>query len=313
MKVGFFAHHPGPCNTLTPIIKRLREKKEYELFLFPFHTYVQKEWETKECFEESTFSLKEYVPKDLDVLFYCASSLFPSERAIPSFCKKHNIISISTVDIFWANDETLLERFKEVPDYIITPNKATKEQIERLNIQSTVLDLGCPQFDSYFTSKKKIINIKKPYTVSFISVPSGNELASPTSKRLQKFFHELIEVTTKYPDLIQTIYYCHHPRETHDFYDSFLEKNPELSSIIQKNPYQDTPKACEVSDIIIGDTSTVLYTQAMLRKKVIFYKTKELLEEYLKEPERIPDIADTFNLPENATDNILKFLETLKK
>ena len=310
MKIGFIAHHPGSANTLTNLIHQLGMREGNEIYAYGFIPYIESVW-GKDCYyDDTTFSTTTDVPKDLDVLFYCAASNKPNENVIPRFCKENNIVSISIIDLFDLSDDNILTRYAYVPDVIITPDEITRQQLFRLGIPAFVLNLGNPHFDN-FTCKKKLDKKRTefPITASYISYPASSDLLCDTAESSKEIIKELLSYIKNYPN-IEKLYICTHPRESPEWLDNFLRENADLlKGRIQLNPYENTTKACEDSDVIIGYNSTVLYEQAMSGKPVIFWSNAENLVEDLHAIEAItpPNIQIT----EDAATKITTFLNAL--
>lgn len=309
MKIGFIAHHPGSANTLTNLIHHLKLKEGNTLYAYGFIPYVETVWGKGCYYDDTTFSTDLDVPKDLDVLFYCAASNKPNEDAIPAFCKRNNIVSISIIDLFDLSDENILARYKHAPDVIITPNEATRQQVLRLKIPSFALNLGNPHFDSFTDFKVPKPSKKENLIASYISYPASHDLLCDTAESSKEIIQELAHYVSEHTN-IDTLYICTHPRESTEWISRFLtESEVQLNGRIRLNPFSNTTDACAVSDVVIGDNSTVLYEQSMTGKPVIFWSNAKNLSVALSDITAIQ--PPSIHITENATNKVLTFLYAL--
>lgn len=308
MKIGFLCFHPGAVNTLTKVIKELSKDKNNELFFFPFIEYAIHEWGLKDTYvHKDSPEFFECVPKDLDVLIYSSAADSFVEREIPSFCKVHGIVSISTVDVFWIDENEIKRRFKTKPDIIITPEKSTKEMIENLNWGVKVCNLGNPHLelekthDGSFNFENKVL--------TYVSFPSGNEIKCDTDELSKKIMKELIEISIKNP-FVTKLYLAPHPRENLNYIKKVVDEYNNIIKKIEINPYKTTSECCLNSDIIIGHSSTVLYEEMLKGKPVIFYKDKFQLENLLNS-RKITNEID-FEIPTDSVKNIVHLILNCK-
>ena len=111
LKVGFIAFHPGATNTLTKIINQLRNEG-HEVVCYPFLNYARDKWNVldKSIYEDSPEFFDD-LPTDFNAILYSSAADSYVENYLPLFCKKHNICCISTIDVFWINENELERRF----------------------------------------------------------------------------------------------------------------------------------------------------------------------------------------------------------
>lgn len=305
-KIGFIAFHPGSTNTLTKIIDACK-KENYEVYTYPFLNYAQKEWNQKKLYVDGMDFFNE-VPKDLDILFYSAAANSIVETYIPIFCRENNIISISTVDIFWLTKENLLTRFSTIPDIIITPEKRVQNMLKELNMNCRVENLGNPYFDINKSLKKKLDNAKKK--LCYISFPSTNAVMGNTDDYSKSIMRELVDIV-KIDTSIQTLYLCLHPRESNEFALNLINENRDLKDKVILNPYINTTECCKHVDVVIGWNSTVLFEEYLRGKAVLFYKDKEQLVNDLRDINLLYNKKIEVDLPKNVVENYLLLINGL--
>jgi len=300
MKIGFLCFHPGSVNTVTKVIKELKENEKCDLYYYPFIDYALKEWgiEGHNVYQE-TEDFFDSVEKDLDILVYSPAAGSFIEDEVPEFCRSNNILSIGTIDIFWLEEKEIKRRFKNVPDIIITPEQSIKKMIDNFNWECDVLNLGNPHLEvkkvhnGDFKENNKVLN--------YISFPCSNALKCDTDEFSKEIMRELSSII-EHDTSIDTLYISTHPRENTDFVEHLMKFNNK----IQLNPFRNTDEACDISDIIIGHNSTVLYEQMLKGKPVVFYKNKEELKRSIMS-KKIENNVD-FVLPKNCAKNIAKLI-----
>lgn len=305
-KIGFIAFHPGSTNTLTKIVHTCRDKG-YEVYTYPFLEYAKVAWNEEKLYEDSMdFFLN--VPKDLDIIFYCAASNSMVETYLPKFCKENNIISISTIDVFWLTKENLIQRFPTVPDIIITPEKRVEKMLEKLDLGCRVENLGNPYFDIDKSLKKELNNQDK--TLAYISFPCSNDIMCDTAEFSKKIMNELVDIV-KNDKTIRKLYLCLHPRESKEFTLNLINKNEELNNIVSINPYRNTTECCQHVDVIVGWSSTVLFEEYLRGKAVLFYEDKEQLKNDLGDVNLLYEKKIEADLPSNVLENYFKLIDEL--
>lgn len=134
--------------------------------------------------------------KDLDVLLYSSAAGSIVEEGIPEFCRKHKIKSISTIDVFWIDEEEIKRRFKSKPDIIITPEISILKMIEGFNWDEVeVYNLGNPHLEIKKIEKEK--RKRKEFTLNFISFPNGNDILCETDPMGKVMIKEIAEVISE--------------------------------------------------------------------------------------------------------------------
>lgn len=305
MRIGFLAFHPGAVNTLTKVIDELRKHDDCELFFYPFLEYATKEWELEnQVIFEDSIDFFNILRSDLDVLLYSSAADSVVENMIPIFCESNGITSISTVDVFWIDENEIKRRFKNKPNIIITPEKSVLEIIENLNWTDVkAYNLGNPHLEIQVEKEKKLK--KNGIILNFISFPAGNEILCETDFKSKEIIKEISEIMLNYSE-IKKMYISPHPREKIQSIEEFIESlDSELTLKLEINPYNSTKKCCENSDVIVGHSSTVLYEELLKGKNVIFYKNKKDFKEKLKNNE-FQEI--NFTLPKNCSKNIVELI-----
>lgn len=310
MKIGFLAFHPGAVNTLTKVINELKKHDDCELFFYPFLEYAIKEWglENKVIFEDS-IDFFEILRKDLDVLLYSSAADSVVENMIPSFCRINGITSISTVDVFWIDEDEIKKRFKNKPDIIITPEKSVLQMIENLNWKNVkAYNLGNPHLEIQEEKEKKLT--ENEIVLNFISFPAGKEILCETDSKSKEIMKEISEVISSFSE-IKKMYISPHPREKVQSIEEFIESlESELRLKLEINPYNSTEECCENSSIIVGHSSTVLYEQLLKGRNVIFYKNKK---DFRNKLENSDYKKVDFILPKNCAKNIAELVLKNKK
>jgi hypothetical protein len=290
-RVGFIAMGPGSANCLFPLIKEIENRQE--LVLIALHPFVSTLWSTEQ-FEgdlEATIST-------LDILFYGTGSGNQIETLIPKIAKKYNVTSVSILDIFWSEKEDYKMRYPVIPDWIIVTTEDNKNDIiNEINInKDNVLVLGNPHFDrlNKIEIKQKVINF--PLDTVYFSQPSSTSNFSETNIESQKAIKELLEIQAN-TNLIKSITFCKHPRETNSFYEKLnlkIEDRDSFEVMLEK-------------DLNIGCGTTLQYESMLLGINTIFYqegKLKEQIMNFEQGNEKNMNLKIT-----NATKNIIDFFE----
>lgn len=298
MKIGFVAHGPASGNALKPLIAEFR--KLNEVYLYPFHPYVEDLWQEEIKDIEKGLTLCQ---KDLDVIFYGTGSGHLVETSVPQFGRVHGVITVSILDTFCDTQESMKKRFPETPDYIICPNQKVKEVVlSSILIDSkNVLVLGNPHLDRLNVLKKTIKDVEQvsiPYRVAFISEPSDSSSFSSTSDRAKLLFEKLLLLYNN-SELVQELIFCPHPRESHGFID---EISPESKSL------QSSFDVAIQSDIVIGFESIILYEMVYLGKRTIFANDLTSLNALFTVG---LNISRSVDIVSNATENIVAWLKSL--
>lgn len=311
MKIGFLAFHPGAVNTMTKVINELKKNEECSLFFYPFLEYAVKEWDLEDntaIFKDS-IEFFDLLNKDLDVLLYSSAAGSIVEEGIPEFCRKHKIKSISTIDVFWIDEEEIKRRFKSKPDIIITPEMSILEMIEGFNWDGVeVYNLGNPHLEIKRVQRKKRKN--KELTLNFISFPNGNDILCETDPMAKVMIKEIAEVISELPN-VKKMYISNHPRERIKPLEELIESlENKLSKKLEINPYKSTDECCENCDVIVGYSSTVLYEQLLKGQNVMFYENKSSFKVDL-ENNKFKEVD--FKLPENCSEKIVELIMNNRK
>lgn len=290
-RVGFIAMGPGSANCLFPLIKEIENRQE--LVLIALHPFVSTLWSTGQ-FEGDL----EVTISTLDILFYGTGSGNQIETLIPKIASKYNVTSISVLDIFWSKKEDYKMRFPVLPDWIIvTTNDNKSDIINEINIaEDKVLVLGNPHFDrlNKIEVKQKLISF--PLDIVYFSQPSRTSDFSETNIDSQKAINELLEIQIN-TNLIKSLTFCKHPRETNSFYEKSNLKTEDRDSF----------EVMLEKDLNIGCGTTLQYESMLLGINTIFYQEgnlKEQIMNFKNDNNKSMDLKRT-----NATKNIIDFFD----
>lgn len=308
LKLGFLAFHPGAANTLTKIIHQAR-LDGHDVYCYPFLPYAEEKWGVETLYTDG-MDFFNTLPTDFDFFLYSSAAGSIVEKYLPIFCKKNNIISISTIDVFWITEKEIEMRFdkQSYPDIIITPEKSVADMIKNIGLPSKVFNLGNPHLEIN-KQEQRVIDDKNK-SIAYISYPENNNILANSDKQSKIIMNELIELVRE-DDTIKQVYICLHPRESATFVKKLLLDNPDVSNRICLNPYISTTNCCIHVDVIIGVTSTVLYEEYLRGRAVLFYKNKEHMKKSLSKSNELYNQKLDFTLPINSVENILQLLQDL--
>lgn len=309
LKVGFIAFHPGATNTLTKVLKQLRQDG-HEVFCYPFLEYAKKEWDLDDdtLFVDS-MDFFNHIPTDFDAIMYSSAADSLVENHLPIFCKKHGIVCISTIDVFWLSEKELIRRFNTLPDILITPEQSVMNMIQDLEWEVDVYNYGNPHLEIEATADDTMDRANK--IINYISFPNGNDILCDTADLSKQILTELLDIM-KEESSIKQLYLSLHPRENHHFVEELLNQHAELTHRVTINPFENTTECCKRSNIIVGYSSTVLYEELLKGKSVVFYENKDQLKSALLTDQHVKKEID-FEIPKNSVENIIHLLYSLKK
>ena len=246
-KVCFVSAGSGGSEINNILIKHLQKNKDYKIISLAITPFA------KEKLDNYLYVEKENVIEYLKtikpaVIINEVSNDLKIQNEVTNFANKNNILNISVLD-FYGNYK---ERFKAVPNYILTPSDSIKnELVQQIHINaSRVISTGNPTFD-------KIQNLsysrEQKNKVLFISQP----LLESNIDNQYIVFNEFVEEILKYAK--PTIFIKPHPREVINTWKKIIAnnnyKNIELIDFDNNNDFLIT---CVNYDLIIGYHSTLL-------------------------------------------------------
>lgn len=301
-RIGFVAHGPASANSLIPIIEGL--KGSADIRLYAYHPYVADLWQCKQV--EPVGYPEEF--KELDIIIYGTGSGNQIELNVPVEARKLGIPSVSILDCYWANDDNLVERFKNKPTYIIVPNEDSKGQITRLSLlpEERLYVLGNPHFDRLERFKEQVLPASYPLNIVFFSQCQDTSDFSDTHVVSKEALCALVSYQKMNPDKVNQIIVAPHPREDKTWLTIFCK----LAGIaIQEN------KSTELmldTDINVGMSCTLQYESEIIGKPTIFFQSKEQLWKELNciENGTVSPIQE-FNATEKCIDFIKHLLEEI--
>lgn len=268
INIGFLAHGPASANSLKPLIDMLSVNKSNAIFTYAYHEYVANLWQVEKVDPERGYP---ETMKDLDILLYGTGSSNPIETGVVSFCKRHKVVTISILDLFWSSDKGIKSRFPISPDFLIVPNRQTATQAERVMPDAKVLPYGNPHFDRLQNLTVHEV-LQDPLRIALFTQCSTVGDYSKTSAESELSVIEVLEFRDKYPELVESITIRPHPREDLDYVKKLCEDNNIIFTL------GDSMELLLESDFVYGDTCTLQYEALLIGKPVGFFR-EEVLEE----------------------------------
>lgn len=275
-QIGFVAHGPASANSLMPLIKVLSEEGEVDIHLFAFHPFVANLWGCEKL-DITPYALDF---SGLDLVVYGTGSSHNIERVVPIKARSYGVTSISILDCYWSDKNNLFHRFNNQPDYIIVPNKSTKELLDQLQLipEENILPLGNPHFDRLGEHHQTSKALREPFSIAFFSQCSNSSDFSETDDKCKEALKELSEFRKQYPGKIDNIFIAPHPREDITWLNQYCS-DEKMNLLVGQDSFQlmlDT-------DITMGVTCTLQYEAEIIGKPVVFYKEPKQLFVELKE------------------------------
>ena len=275
-KVIFTAQDPGGFNALTPVIKKFKKDKRFNVsvILAKHACLFAKEHSIGYLDADKT-------PFDItgaDLIVTGTSFGDSIEKKIIAMAKTKNIPTISIID-FWTDyapsfSDSETGNFKYLPDYILAVDEVMKKEMILNGFPpDKIFITGNPCFDSF--SKITRSEADKGL-ISFFSQPFSEILKNSNKdyKDYAKFdevqvFEDIVKALEKI-DLNKKIIINFHPRtKKFDKFDKII-KNSKLEIRKEKKLYN--KNLIEKSEIITGINSVVLFEAAMMGKKVLSYQ-----------------------------------------
>lgn len=262
VNIGFLAHGPASANSLKPLIDILKLNPSNNVFTYAYHDYVSELWAVPKMCTSEGYSLK---LKEMDIIVYDTGSANPIELGVAEFCKNHNIISISILDLFWSEDDELSLRFQTKPDYLLLPTTCALEQAERVIGKGTNLVVtGNPHFDRL---QKQVRNriLLPPFNASFFSQCTDTSDYSLTKDDSLDALMELVKYRNNSDNMIKEIFVSPHPRENPYILKGICEEH----NLIYTE--ESSTDLLYRTDFAYGHNCTLQYEAMLIGKPVSFY------------------------------------------
>ncbi len=275
-KIIFTAQDPGGFNAITPVIKKLRRDKRFNVsVVLAKHACLFAEK------QKIRYLDADKTPFDItgaDLILTGTSFGDSIEKRIIAMAKAKNIPTISIID-FWTDyapsfSDSETGNFKYLPDYILAVDEIMKKEMVLNGFPpEKIFITGNPSFDSF----SRIIQPKtNKDLIAFFPQPFS-EILKNNSKDYKDYIkfdevqilEDIVKVLEKI-DLNKRIVINIHPRAKKlDKFDKVIE-NTKLKIKKEKKLYN--KNLIEKSEIVIGVNSVVLFQAAMRGKKVLSYQ-----------------------------------------
>jgi hypothetical protein len=276
----FFAHDPGGCNAVLPLLYAFRERN-HDVLIYAGGQAAVKIPEASGLSSDCLENILNHEKPDF-IITGTSSNDF-TEKFLWKTAKNFNIPSLAVLD-HWCNYGIRFSKYglKEIssynsdksvdflPSFICVMDNFAKAEMQNDGIPASIIHpLGNPHFGT-LKNKSKDVDIAKirskfpqnKQIVTFASEPYEEDYGiSPERKVL----NDIVNILEKRDDVVIVVKL--HPKESINKYKEFPKCvfDKEINSI----------DMIMASDIIISMTSMVLIEAAILGKKIISYQPNE--------------------------------------
>lgn len=272
-KIFFTAQDPGGFNAISPVIKKLKKEKNFQLKIILANQ--AKDFAKKAGINYlngnklTDKDLMRLVEKETPDLIFGATSAGSGaiEKRLIEVGRAQKIKTASLID-FWSNYKM---RFGVRPDYILVIDEVMRKEMAKQGFRpSKLIVVGSPFFDT-FSKLTKLRQSEK--IVSFFSEPFSENFKKGKAGFMGfnevRVFSDLVDalerLQTKLPIVIKF-----HPKEKRiNKFNEIIRQAKLDISIEKKLSAEDLIKK---SKLVIGMNTIVLFQAALIGKKALSYQ-----------------------------------------
>lgn len=274
-KIIFSAEQKGGFDIFLPVIKRIKNNKKIDVFLFLDNKEIyelakKQKIACKLLTNHSLEKIKKIVKKiNPDIIFTDTNDTdfdFSIDKKFLKTAKEFNKPTVSIVDSWVNYGGRFGVKLEYLPDNILAIDQKMKEELSSIGIPSNIIKItGSPRFDKFSNIKKtKVENLIVFYSQPFFEKkPNEIEIFRDIVNALEKMYPKK-EIIIKF-----------HPTREENKKDRKKYDNIIKNSILKIKKAEKNIKAEDLTkkaELIIGINSIALVDAALMGKRVISYQ-----------------------------------------